>query len=587
MVVLLLTVSLFSMENEFLTSNKAFNVSVVKQDNSIIFTVDLDKTIYLYDEYLKVVIKSPKKIDITKQLNMPTPIEHDEFIVHMGKIVIDIPLNIIRKNIGNAPFELELQYQGCSIKGLCYSPLTLSYKSDSAKNRKNISIVNKQKIDYLPLNSPIKINSISEQTNETDSITNTLKTSSIATILIAFFGFGLLLALTPCIFPMIPILSSIIVQQSNRQGGTMSARQGLFLSIVYVLSMSVAYTIAGIIAGLFGANLQAILQNPIIIIGFSAVFIALAFSMFGYYEIGLPSSWQTKLNQKSEKNSKKGGVIGVAIMGFLSALIVGPCVAPALAGALVYIGQTGDAILGGTALFVMSLGMGLPLLVIGVGAGKYMPKPGDWMSVVSKIFGIVMLAIALWMLDRTIEPILFIYLSSFLLLGTALYLKEFKHIVTKLITTIIFIYGVVLFVGAINGNTNVLEPLNNFKSVTGDISFKKEKLKWEHISTVIQLDEIIKSSKKPIILDFWATWCISCKELDNITFRDQDVIKKLSTYRLIKIDVTYNNKNDKALMQKFNLFGPPALIFYKDGKEELAKRIIGYKNPVDFLKIMK
>ena len=265
----------------------------------------------------------------------------------------------------------------------------------------------------------------------------------------------------------------------------MSASKGLFLSVVYVLAMSVAYTIAGVLAGLFGANLQAMLQDPVVITIFAAIFVILAFSMFGYFEIGLPQSWQTKLNKTSEDSSKSGGITGVAVMGFFSALIVGPCVAPPLAGALVYIGQTGDAFLGGAALFVMSIGMGLPLLAIGVGAGKYMPKPGGWMETVTKIFGIVMLAIALWMLERIIPSVAFMFLSSFLLIGSALYLQVFTHIIVRLITTIILIYGVIVFTGAVSGSTNVIDPLENFKGGAGVV--KKEKLDWLYVKNIAQL----------------------------------------------------------------------------------------------------
>ena len=338
---------------------------------------------------------------------------------------------------------------------------------------------------------------------------------------------------------------------------------------------------------MFGANLQAMLQNPIVIVIFAGIFVALAFSMFGYYEITLPTSWQTRLNKTSEARGKKGGIAGVAIMGFLSALIVGPCVAPPLAGALIYIGQTGDAILGGAALFVMSLGMGLPLLLVGLGAGKYMPKPGGWMEQVSKLFGIVMLAIALWMLERIISDTLFIYASSILLIGSGIYLlKVFKSIIVKIITTLIFVYGIILFVGAVSGATNVLDPFENLKG-SSTATVKKAKLNWQYVKSVKELNKLVKNSDKPIMVDFFAVWCVSCKELENITFKDNAVMKELSKYKLVKVDVTNNTKDDKALMKKFNLFGPPALIFYKNKQELTKKRVIGYKSPEEFLEILK
>ena len=578
LIILMFISSLFAGNDDFLNPEDAFKVSVTKKENSVEFKIKLDKTIYLYDEFLKVVIKKPKQVDITKELKLPKPIEYDGFIVHFGEPTIDVPFSVIEKAIGEGDYELELQYQGCSKKGLCYSPLTKSFSSTivGAKKEEVKKVVSTVSTTQATTNTPV---------NETDTITQTLKTGSILLVLATFFGFGLLLALTPCIFPMIPILSSIIVQQSKQHGGKMSAMQGLFLSVVYVLAMSVAYTIAGVLAGLFGANLQAMLQDPIVITVFSAIFIALAFSMFGYYEIGLPQSWQSALNKTSEDSSKKGGIAGVAVMGFLSALIVGPCVAPPLAGALIYIGQTGDAVLGGAALFVMSLGMGLPLLAIGIGAGKYMPRPGGWMTTVSKIFGIVMLAIALWMLERIISSTMFMFLGSFLLIGTATYLKVFENLITRIITTIILTYGIIIFTGAISGGTNILDPLENFKG--GAVGVKKDKLEYIYVTNVSQLEDLVKKSTKPVMIDFWATWCVSCKELDNITFKDKEVKKVLDTFTLVKVDVTKNTADDKALMKKFNLFGPPALIFYKNGKEELNKRIVGYKNPQEFLSIVK
>ena len=566
---LLFTITLFGSSNEnggFLEPEDAFKVTITKNDSSINIDLKLDKSIYVYDQFLKITIQ-PQNIDITKELNIPKPVDHDGFMVHYNGLNIKIPLELIKQKIQDQPYEIVFDYQGCSMAGLCYSPMSKSLKIDTTKPKVIEKKITKTK------------------SNETDSITDTLKDGNIGLILITFFGFGLLLALTPCIFPMIPILSSIIVQQSNKEGGSMSASRGLFLSVIYVLSMSIAYTVAGVLAGLFGANLQAMLQDPVVISVFAAIFVVLAFSMFGYFEIGLPQSWQTALNKTSDKSSKKGGVVGVAVMGFFSALIVGPCVAPPLAGALVYIGQTGDAFLGGAALFVMSLGMGLPLLAIGVGAGKYMPKPGGWMSIVSKIFGIVMLAIALWMLERIIPASIFMLGAALILIGTALYLQEFKNIIVKLITTILFIYGITVFIGFIAGSTNVIDPLESFKG--GSVIKKDQTSHYNYIKTVDQLEKFVKNSKKPVMVDFWASWCVSCKELDNITFKDPQVLEKLSNYNLVKIDVTKNTKDDKELMKKFNLFGPPALIFYKDGKEENSKRIVGYKTPQEFLEIIQ
>ena len=551
--------------NSFLEPKKAFVTQIKNNPNSVDFNIKLDKTIYLYDNKIKVTLNG---IDITKKVFNKKPVEYNGSFVHFNQLNISVKKSLIKDIVRSDNYEIIFNFQGCSKAGICYMPMEKIFKGTlyNSATKKELKVQNKPK-------------------NETDAIANRLKDGNILLILATFFGFGLLLSFTPCIFPMIPILSSIIVQHSKQQGGKISTKEGLFLSIVYILAMSLAYTIAGVLAGLFGANIQAILQEPIIIVIFATIFIILAFSMFGFYEIGLPASWQSKLNKTSKQGGKKGGIIGVAIMGFISALIVGPCVAPPLAGALIYIGQTGDAILGGAALFIMSLGMGAPLLLVGMGAGKYMPKPGGWMESVSRIFGIIMLLLALYMLDRIIDPSIMIYLWSIILIGAGLYIFEFKHIISKTIALIILLYGIIIFVGAISGALNPLKPLEKFTNT--NISTKTQPLKFKKIKTIAELEDIIKTSNKPIMLDFWAKWCVSCKELDNFTFKDPKVIQELSKYTLLKADVTKNDAEDKKLMEKFNIFGPPALIFWDaDGKIDDSKKIIGYKPPKEFLEII-
>lgn len=565
-ILLLLTLFIYSFSlelgNKVLEPEEAFKVKFIKNEDSLNIKFELGKDIYLYHDKLQINILKPQKIEITKELNIPKPVNYEEFIVHFDDLNLTIPYNLLKSKVDSKEFEIELKFQGCSKAGLCYAPMT----------QKQI----------LVLNTNIQ-DEVSTNINETDSIANSLKEKNLLLVLLTFFGFGLLLSLTPCVFPMIPILSSIIVGASKNE--TMTARQGFFLSLVYVLSMSVAYTIAGVIAGIFGANLQVALQNPYVLVIFALIFVALAFSMFGYFEIRLPQAIQNRVN-KTTDGKEKQGILGIAIMGFLSALIVGPCVAPPLAGALVYIGQTGDAILGGLALFVMSLGMGVPLLLIGLGAGKFMPKPGAWMESITKIFGIVMLGVAIWLLDRVLDASIIIYLWALLLLGSAIYLKIYQHILTQLITIVIFILGVVLFVGAISGATNPLNPLEKFTS-SKMTQVSDEKLIFKKVKNIQELELAIKNSNKPVMLDFWASWCISCKELEEITFQDEQVINKLQEFTLLKADVTENNDEDKVLQKKFGVVGPPALIFWDKDKNEIqASRIIGYKNPKDFLEII-
>ncbi|MFX4231150.1 protein-disulfide reductase DsbD [Aliarcobacter butzleri] len=564
LLLLILFIYSFSLElgNKVLEPEEAFKVKFIKNEDSLNIKFELGKDIYLYHDKLQINILKPQKIEITKELNIPKPVNYEEFIVHFDDLNLTIPYDFLKSKVDSKEFEIELKFQGCSKAGLCYAPMS----------QKQI----------LVLNTNIQ-DEVSTNINETDSIANSLKEKNLLLVLVTFFGFGLLLSLTPCVFPMIPILSSIIVGASKNE--TMTASRGFFLSLVYVLSMSVAYTIAGVIAGIFGANLQVALQNPYVLVIFALIFVALAFSMFGYFEIRLPQAIQNRVN-KTTDGKEKQGILGIAIMGFLSALIVGPCVAPPLAGALVYIGQTGDAILGGLALFVMSLGMGVPLLLIGLGAGKFMPKPGGWMESITKIFGIVMLGVAIWLLDRVLNATIIIYLWALLLLGSAIYLKIYQHILAQLITVVIFILGVVLFVGAISGATNPLNPLEKFTS-SKMTQVSDEKLIFKKVKNIQELELAIKNSNKPVMLDFWASWCVSCKELEEITFQDEQVINKLQEFTLLKADVTENNDEDKALQKKFGVVGPPALIFWDKDKNEIqASRIIGYKNPKDFLEIV-
>ncbi|MCG3672569.1 protein-disulfide reductase DsbD [Aliarcobacter butzleri] len=566
LLLLILFIYSFSLElgNKVLEPEEAFKVKFIKNEDSLNIKLELGKDIYLYHDKLQINILKPQKIEITKELNIPKPVNYQEFIVQFDNLNLTIPYDFLKSKVDSKEFEIELKFQGCSKAGLCYAPMSQKQilMFDENIENKNTNL---------------------ENLNETDIIANSLKEKNILLVLITFFGFGLLLSLTPCVFPMIPILSSIIVGASKNQ--TMTASRGFFLSLVYVLSMSIAYTIAGVIAGIFGANLQVALQNPYVLVIFALIFVALAFSMFGYFEIKFPQAIQNRVN-KTTDGKEKQGVVGIAIMGFLSALIVGPCVAPPLAGALVYIGQTGDAILGGLALFVMSLGMGVPLLLIGLGAGKFIPKPGGWMESITRIFGIVMLGVAIWLLDRVLDTTIIIYLWALLLLGSAIYLRIYQHLLTQLITVVIFILGIVLFVGAISGATNPLNPLEKFTS-SKMIQISDEKLIFKKIKNIQELELAIKNSNKPVMLDFWASWCVSCKELEEITFQDEQVINKLQEFTLLKADVTENNDEDKALQKKFGVVGPPALIFWDKDKNEIqASRIIGYKNPKDFLEIV-
>lgn len=395
-----------------------------------------------------------------------------------------------------------------------------------------------------------------------------------------FFGFGLLLAFTPCVFPMIPILSGIIAGQ----GASLTQRRAFLLSLVYVLAMALTYTAAGVGAALLGQNVQIWFQNPWVLITFSTLFVLMALAMFGFYDLQLPTSWQTRLSELS--NRQRGGqYTGVAVMGFLSALIVGPCVAAPLIGVLAVISATGDVALGGTALFFISLGMGAPLLVIGTSAGKLLPKAGPWMGIIKAVFGVLMLAVAIWMLERILPETLSLLLWAILLITTATFMgalrsvsadKPAPQLLAKGLGTVLMAYGILLLVGVAAGGKDPLQPLRGTSLMAGS-SFQQP-LVFKHIKTTTDLTrEIAQANGRPVMLDFYADWCVSCKEMERYTFTDPKVQTALRGTVLLQADVTANDEADQALLKQFNLIGPPAILFFdSEGTEQPDFRVVGF-----------
>ena len=556
----------------------------LQDDQRILIDIGLGKDIYIYADKLRAKVVSPENVSVAGMTVDAETEEHDGDKIYSGNVPVLLTL-ASENTAGVVPVTLLLDYQGCSAQGLCYEPQEKSFTFDVDFSRAGIGAgAETAKQDSADAGDG----------SETDLIVDTLKGGNIWAILVLFFGFGLALSLTPCIFPMIPILSSIIVSQ----GENITAKRGLMLSLVYVLAMAFAYTIAGIMAGVFGENLQVILQNPWAIGAFALIFVALAFSMFGFYEIGLPSSIQTKLSRVSDKAGEKGGFFGVAVMGFLSALIVGPCVAPGLAAALIYIGQTGNAALGGGALFVMSLGMGIPLLLIGLGAGRFMPRPGGWMNTVTEVFGAVMIGIAIWMVSRIIPEWIAMMLWAIFFIVSAVYLGAFEPLkdgirrswqsFIKAIGIVFMLYGTILLVGALSGGTSMMHPLKGFEVKvcdSGTPAAVSSALAFQVIHSEKELQEILASNKgKKVMLDFSAEWCAACKEYAENTFTDPTVIGALRDYVLVQADVTSNSEDAKALGKRFGLFGPPAIIFFDaEGNELSTKTLIGYKPPEAFL----
>lgn len=558
------TLSLIANLPKILTPEEAFSILALQSEQGVTIKIGLGEGIYLYDDKIKLELVKPKQLSLEEYVSRPKPEHYQDYITQRQPFEMFIPQSLLDKEVKKGSFTIKFSYQGCSELGICYQPMSNEFTFTLGNTTKSASLGTEQ-----------------------DQIAYALANSNVAIVLATFFGFGLLLALTPCVFPMIPILSSIIVSQPN---ATMNAKRGFLLSLVYVLAMSLAYAIAGVLAGLFGANLQASMQNPWVITAFSAIFVLLALSMFGFYEIKMPSALQTKISKKSAE-AQAQGVFGIAIMGFLSALIVGPCVAAPLAGALIYIGQSGDALLGGLALFMMSLGMGVPLLVIGTTAGRYMPRPGGWMQRVTILFGVMLLGVAIWMMSRILPSHVSMALWAMLVVCSAIFfgaiepLKEDASGWMKLLKSVAFlllVYGIALCVGFISGATDPLKPLERLsaKEVNSQVSSSTV---FTKINSLSMLETALKSSDKVVMLDFYADWCVNCIEYEKFTFSDERVKAKMQHMTLLKADVTKNSDEDKAMQKAFTIYGPPALLFFKNGKELSEFRLVGFKNADEFL----
>ncbi|MFK8011781.1 MAG: protein-disulfide reductase DsbD [Marinicellaceae bacterium] len=548
--------------------------SVLPEDQAFLFeTIAMDDTtlsarftmednIYLYKDKVEI-ISLTDGISIG-ELSFPESVTKDD--PHFGVVevffdLIEVSIPITRTPGSGNKLEIEAMFQGCVDEGICYPPSSRLITIDLPELTTTSSNPNDSQSS----------NNLSEQ----DTIQQDIEKNSWWMTILKFFGFGLLLALTPCVFPMIPILSGLIMGQ-----GDITRSRAFKLSLVYVLAMALAYTIAGVIAGMLGANIQAALQKPWIIITFSMVFVALAMSMFGYYELQLPASWQNKLSNLSNKQ-KSGSYIGVGIMGFLSAIIVGPCVAPPLAGAVLYISNTGDPVVGGFALFAMSMGMGVPLLLIGASAGKWMPQSGGWMNVVKAFFGIALLAMAIWFLSRIIPgPITLALFGILALLSSILWFKyAMKNGVKGKMIGVFFVFkliliaiGVVQIIGAIRGNSDFMHPLTKYET-----HFVK-------IKSYEDLEKAILETDKPVLLDFYADWCVDCIRMERASYSKLPVQKELERFLVLKADVTDQDEIDKELMKKFKIVGPPATLFF-DQNNQLIKQssFFGFKGPEDFI----
>lgn len=561
-------------QREFLPPDEAFRlIERSGEDGSLVLEFAIEPGYYLYRDRFGVTPLTPGVALGAPRLPPSESKDDPEFgVVEVYKedFVVTVPL--AEAPPGAALIETEVRYQGCAEDGICYPPIkkTVGFSPRTATPR---SETNWSAAALAP----------------SDRIARDLGERSLTVTLLSFLGLGLLLALTPCVLPMVPILSGIIVGQRQ----PVSTGRALSLSTTYVLAMAATYALAGIAAGLLGANLQATLQKPAVIAVFAGVFVTLALSMFGFYELQLPAALQSRLDRLSRRQAS-GTYLGVAAMGVLSAIIVGPCVAPPLAGALTYIGQTGSAFVGGSALFALGLGMGLPLIAVGTSAGALLPRAGPWMKRVQQFFGVIFLGVAVWFLERILPGPVTLLLWAALLLGTAVSLGALARTersapaATRLgqaLGLACLIYGAVLIVGAGAGARDPLAPLAPFAG--GGVDAGSD-LAFVPVKSVADVERrLAEAVDRPVVLDFYADWCVECKHLERETFTTPAVSRRLADMTLLRADVTANDDTDRALLASYGLYGPPAVLFFRDGVEVREQRLVGFAGPRDFEVILE
>jgi len=560
---------------EFLDPAVAFKPSARALDGQTIeVSYTMAKGYYLYRDKFRFAVDGG-----TVVLGTPSfPTGKEKTDENFGKVevyykTVAIRLPVERTSSGPLPLKLNLTSQGCADAGVCYPPQMQSVSLELPD----------------PASAP-PASATADAGDESGMIANTLKHAGFWANIAFFFLAGLGLSLTPCVFPMIPILSGIIAGQGHKS----SHARGFALSLAYVLGMAVTYAAAGIAAGLTGTLLSAALQNPWVLGSFAVVFVILSFSMFGFYELQLPTSLQSKLSEESG-HLQGGRGIGVFLMGALSALIVGPCVAAPLAGALLYIGQTGDAVFGGAALFVMALGMGAPLIAVGIAGGSLLPKTGPWMEAVKKGFGVLLLATAVWLVSPVIPAVVQMLAWAILLIIPAIYLHALDPLPAnargwqrfwKGIGIVMLLTGAALLIGALAGSRDPLQPLAGLRGQA--VAAESAQLPFEAVTSVAELDAKVMAAGRPVMIDFYADWCVSCKEMERFTFADPAVQARLAGFKLLRADVTANTPDDKALLARFGLYGPPGILFFDaSGKENKGVRVVGFQDAEKFLTSLK
>lgn len=551
---------------DFLPVDQAFKVDAALTDAQhaqLIFTVAPGH--YLYRDRIQLL-----PANAGYQLTLPTgetkqdPNFGEQQVFHHDTVA-DIAF------AGTAPAMIQVRYQGCSEKGLCYPPQTKTLT-----------------LEGVAKNADSRLAVVASEIQGEEPSGELLTKGRWWQIVAGFFGAGLLLAFTPCVFPMIPILSGIIVGKNAH----VSRGKAFTLSLAYTLGMCLTYTLAGVAAGLSGQLLSSALQTPAALVTGALIFVVLSFSMFGFYELKLPSAVENYFFHWSSR-FKGGHLFSDFLMGAISALIISPCVAAPLAGALLYISQTHDVTLGAAALFSLSLGMGVPLLLIGASAGTILPKAGVWMNAVRRLFGVLMLGVAVWIVTPILPVSVQLMLWAALCIVPAIYLRAIDPLpatvepwqrLSKGFAVMLLLYGIALLVGAWSGASSPLRPLQNLSATA---SAPISPLAFERVHSVQELEQRVKAAGRPVMLDFYADWCVSCKEYEQFVFTDPAVRAELQGMLLLQADVTDNRKEDVALLKKFDLFGPPGIVFFNARGELLPRVIKGYQNAERFVQSVR
>ncbi|WP_025385337.1 protein-disulfide reductase DsbD [Legionella oakridgensis] len=546
-------------------AEEVFQISAKPLDpNTLLLTWDISPGFFLYKDRIKLIPQSNANFHLGP-IRFPQTLKKTDrqgrtYEVYRNKLIL--PVAILNEQAGEAL--LDVQYQGCANDGFCYPP---QLKQIKLTIDTNLALVQVTVEEVAP--------TVTIDDKPGDDIEKVLSTDNLALIILGFLGFGLLLSFTPCVLPMVPVLSGIIVGH----GKNLSTRKAFFLSLSYVLSMSITYAVVGAVIALMGSNLQIIMQSPWAIGLFSLIFVLLALSMFNFYELRLPLSWQNKL--ASVTRSHEGGhYLGAALMGSLSTLILSPCVTAPLIGALGYIAQAGNIIFGSIALFSLGFGMGIPLLLLGASAGKLLPKAGHWMNTVKSFFGILLIAMAIYLLDRILPASLIMALWGSLLVFLGIFLGALTRSATPMeklcqsLGIILLVYGVLILIGASQGNTNPLQPLASRTDHPNDFLNQPYS---KTIKTVKQVKAALANAKgKPVILDFYAEWCTACKIIEATTLQDPQVQAALKNFVVLRIDLTANNADSKELQRLFDVVAPPTFLFFNAKGNELNKlRTIG------------